>query len=124
MKQNGMATLMGVSASTIVTRAYSPVTYGHLCYYVNGMLSMPGGISGLFNYFDVDASTMRYDQASMMYDIERYGLYTYDEFSSIIPVSEEVFEAFNGRYLKVAIAKGMITMENIRQLVERYSMYL
>lgn len=124
MKQNGMATLTGVSASTIVTRAYSPVTYGHLCYYVNGMLSMPGGISGLFNYFDVDASTMRYDQASMMYDIERYGLYTYDEFSSIIPVSEEVFEAFNGRYLKVAIAKGMITMENIRQLVERYSMYL
>lgn len=124
MKQNGMATLTGVSASTIVTRAYSPVTYGHLCYYVNGMLSMPGGISGLFNYFDVDAATMRYDQASMMYDIERYGLYTYDEFSSIIPVSEEVFEAFNGRYLKVAIAKGMITMENIIQLVERYSMYL
>ncbi len=83
--------MTGVSASTIVTRAYSPVTYGHLCYYVNGMLSMPGGISGLFNYFDVDASTMRYDQTSMMYGIEKYGLYTYDEFSSIIPVSEEVF---------------------------------
>jgi len=33
------------------TRAWSPVTYEHLSYYTNGMLSMPGGIEGLFNIF-------------------------------------------------------------------------
>ena len=103
------------------TVAYSPVTYGHLCYYVNGMLSMPGGTSGLFNIFEVDAETMCYDEALMMADIEQYGLFTYEEFSSQFSVSESVFDAFNGQYLKVAIGKGLITEETINNLIERYS---
>ena len=53
--------LTDVEISVEVTTAWSPVTYGHLCYYVNGMLSMPGGITGLINYFEVDPQTMQYD---------------------------------------------------------------
>lgn len=103
------------------TTAYSPVTYGHLCYFVNGMLSMPGGIEGLFNIFEVDKQTMTYDLQAMAADIEEYGLFTYEEFYEIYPISEEVFEAFNGEYLKVAIGKGLITYERIAELIERYS---
>ncbi|MBE5762688.1 MAG: hypothetical protein E7338_00495 [Clostridiales bacterium] len=31
------------------TTAYSPVTYVHLCYYVNGMLSIPELVFNAFN---------------------------------------------------------------------------
>lgn len=112
--------LTGVEITEEYTTPYSPVTYGHLCYYVNGMLSMPGGIGGLFNIFDVDSETMRYDEAAMAADIEQYGLFTYEDFAELVPVSEEVFDAFNGRYLKVAIGKGLIDTDRLAALAERY----
>ena len=115
--------LTGVEISEEVTAAYSPVTYGHLCYYVNGMLSMPGGIDGLFNIFAVDPETMKVDEAAYLSDIAEYGLYTYEEFAEDYPISEEVFEAFGGKYLKVAIGKGLITPEEIEGLIVRYTPY-
>ena len=114
-------TLTDVEISTEVTTAYSPVTYGHLCYYVNGMLSMPGGITGFINIFDVDPETLTIDEEAKAADIEEYGLFTYEEFYEIFPVTEEVFEAFNGQYLKISVGKGLITYEQIGALIERYS---
>ncbi len=106
------------------TTVWSPVTYGHLCYYVNGMLSMPGGTTGLINIFDVEAETMTIDMEAYNADIAEYGLFTYEEFAEIFPVSEMVFEAFNGQYLKVAIGKGILTYEMIGELLETYSEFL
>ena len=116
--------LVNVVIQDEYTTAWSPVTYGHLCYYVNGMLSMPGGIEGLFNIFEVDAETMKYDEAQMQADIAQYGLFTYEEFAELFPVSEEVFEAFNGQYLKVAMGKGLIDAEGLQTLIERYAEFL
>ena len=64
---------------------------------------------------------MRYDEALMVTDIETYGLYTYEEFAEQFPVSEEVFRAFGGQYLKVAIGKGLIDEDTITYLIARYS---
>ena len=114
-------TLVGVEIASEERAAYSPVTYGHLCYFVNGMLSMPGGIEGLFNIFEVDAETLAYDEAQMQADIEEYGLYTYEELNVLCPVSEELFEAVNGEYLKIAVGKGLITVEEICALAAQYS---
>ena len=113
--------LTEVTITQEYTAAYSPVTYGHLCYYVNGMLSMPGGIGGLFNILEVDEQTMAYDAEAMAADIELYGLYTYEELNALVPVTEELFEAVNGQYLKIAVGKGILTVEEIGELVERYS---
>lgn len=113
--------LTEVTITQEYTAAYSPVTYGHLCYYVNGMLSMPGGIGGLFNILEVDEQTMAYDAEAMAADIEQYGLYTYEELNALVPVTEELFEAVNGQYLKIAVGKGILTVEEIGELVERYS---
>ena len=113
--------LVNVGVTMEYTSAWSPVTYGHLCYYVNGMLSMPGGITGLFNIFDVDSETMMYDAEQMAADISQYGLFTYEEFAEIIPVSQEVFDAFNAKYFKVAIGKGLIDMEGIAKLAADYA---
>ena len=101
-----------------VTRVYSPVTFSHLCYYVDGVLSMPGGIEGLFNIFEVDVETMSYDEEKKAQDIENYGLFTYEDFGGMIPM--EAFEAFNGAYLKVAIGKGMLDWATIEQYANRY----
>ncbi len=98
---------------------YSPVTFEHLCYYTDGVLSMPGGISGLFNVFEVDTDTMTYDSAKMQADIEKYGLFTYADFETLIP--QYMYDAFNGDWLKVAIGKGLITWEDIQTLAERYA---
>lgn len=115
--------LVSVDIRQEYTTAYSPVTESHLCYYVNGMLSMPGGIGGLFNIFEVNPDTMTYDVDAMNRDISQYGLFTYEEFAEIIPVSEEMFNAFNGQYLKIAVGKGLITPERLEQLAQRYSNY-
>lgn len=103
------------------TTAWSPVTYSHLCYYVNGMLSMPGGIEGLFNIFEVDSQTMTYNSEAMAEDIEQYGLFTYEEFAELLPVPNEVFEAVNGQYLKVAIGKGLIDLDTLASYINQYS---
>lgn len=82
---------------------------------------MPGGIGGLFNIFEVDAESLKYDTVAMERDIEQYGLFTYEEFAQILPVPQEVFEAFNAQYFKVAIGKGIVTEERLEQLVNRYA---
>lgn len=128
VKQDGnnyeTVTLIDVTITNESVRTYSPVTYGALCYYVNDMLSMPGGIDGLINIFDVDDETMQYNAASMQEDIETYGLLTYEELSEYIDVSEEMFNGVNGQYLKIAIGKGLITMEQLQALAERYGSFV
>jgi len=113
-----VVTLDQVAIETEVTTAWSPVTFSHLCYYTNGVLSMPGGIEGLFNIYEVDIDTMSYDAAQKQKDIETYGLFTIEDFGGLIP--EEAFEAFNGKDLKVAMGKGLLTWEDIAYMAERY----
>lgn len=113
--------LMSVTVAQEYTTAWSPVTFGHLCYYVNGMLSMPGATEGLINIFEVDPTTMKYDETAMATDVAQYGLFTYEEFYSLVPVPEYVFNAFNGQYLKVAIGKGLITIGQINELFVKYA---
>lgn len=126
-KQNGdileKVELVDVVIEREVTTAWSPVTAGHLCYFVNGMLSMPGGIGGLFNIFEVNAETMTYDYEQMAKDIETYGLYTYEELNAICPLSEEMFNAAGGAYLKVSIGKGNLTEAELIAMILRYSKY-
>lgn len=112
--------LINVEVREEYTSSWSPVTYGHLCYYVNGMLSMPGATQGLINIFDVNQETMQYEQETFQTDIDKYGLYSYEEFDEIYKVSEKVFFAINGEYLKISIGKGLITREIIELLIRRY----
>ena len=127
-KQNGdtleKVQLVDVVIKKEVTTAWSPVTVEHLCYFVNGMLSMPGGVGGLFNIFEIDPETMTYDYEQMKKDIETYGLFTYEELNEICPLSEDMFYAANGAYLKVSIGKGNLTIEELKYMINRYSIYL
>ncbi|MBE6740813.1 MAG: hypothetical protein E7570_00765 [Ruminococcaceae bacterium] len=104
-----------------VTTPFGPTTQGGFCFYVDGLLSMPGGVEGMFNIFDVNTEAMTYDFEALQSDIETYGLYTYEDFEDIIP--EEVFEMCGGAYLKIAVGKGLITWDRIVEIANRYAPY-
>ena len=67
--------------------------------------------------FDI-TEEFKYDEESMMKDIETYGLYTYEEWSNL--VTEEQFEFFNGKYIKVAVGKGYYTEDYIKEIISKY----
>ena len=77
----------------------------------------------LVNIFEVDGTTMRIDEAQYLEDIATYGLYTYEEFAQEYDVPEEIFNAVQGQYLKVAIGKGLIDSQGINDLINSYSQY-
>ncbi|MCR4874330.1 MAG: leucine-rich repeat protein [Clostridia bacterium] len=121
-KGNSTVVLDEVKIYNEYTSAWSPVTRGALCYYVNGLLSMPGNTEGFINIFKVE--DMKVNVELMAQDINTYGLYTYEEFcAEVVEVPEEVFEAFNGQYIKVSFGKGLITKGEIVALFTRYSEY-
>ncbi|MGM9971488.1 MAG: S8 family serine peptidase [Anaeroplasmataceae bacterium] len=113
--------LTSVTIKSKKVSCFSPVSNIYLCYFVDDMLTIPGGINGLFNIFQIDTEKFIYDEEKMNKDIEQYGLFSYDEFNSIIQVPQELFYGVQGEYLKIAIGKGLITYDGIRYLLAKYS---
>ena len=112
------AKLTDIKHESKVTSLYGLTTYKYFNFFNNDLLSIEGNINGMFNYFDVDKSTMGYDQAKKQADIEKYGLLTYEDFNGMI--DEFGFEAYNGQYLAVSIGKGLTTWEDIKALADYY----
>jgi hypothetical protein len=109
--------LLSVENETRITGAWSPVTFGHLNYYVNGLLSVPAETQPFANIFDVDPKTMRYDQTQLLKDIAKYGLMKYEDLADFVP--EIFYYAFNGQYQKIAMGKGQSSYEQLMELVKR-----
>ena len=110
-------TLVDAYVTEELTTVYSPVTVYHLNYFTEDMLSMPAGIPGLFNIFEY-GDNLTFDKEQMEADIEKYGLYTYDDFKDYI--SYEVYSMFPAPYLKVAVGKGLTTYEDIIEMIYLY----
>ena len=114
----GKTTLVDWYVTEEYTGCYSPTTVYHLNLIVDGMLSMPGGIKGMFNFFDYDPETLAYDRQAMENDIEAYGLLSYDFFAEYM--SYEVYCLFPARYIGISLGKGLMTVEDLEYLIERY----
>jgi hypothetical protein len=71
----------------------------------------------LFNYFEL-GENMTFDKAQMQADIEKYGLYTYEDFADYL--TYEQFVAFNVQYFKIAVGKGNYTFDGILDLINEY----
>ena len=84
---------------------------------------MPGATGGLVNTFEVDGNEMKIDGEQYLADIATYGLYSYEEFSLSYDVPEEIFNAVQGQYLKVAIGKGLIDAQELNSLINSYSQF-
>lgn len=112
--------LVDVVVTNEITQAWSPVTFEHLNFYTNSMLSMPGVATGMINIFDVNPISMSYDKVAYESDIQKYGLFSYEEFSTQFRVPEIIFNAFGAKYWKVSIGKGLLTLSYIQYLVDRF----
>jgi hypothetical protein len=110
-------TLTDAHISREYVRIFCPVTYFHMNSFANGLLNtpnIPGDITGLVNYFEYD-SDLKYNEESMAADIEKYGLYSYEDFSDYI--SYEAYLSSPAVYLKVSVGKGMMTYEEIIDVI-------
>lgn len=109
------ATLTGYMLAEETVGIYSIQTAYNENFIVEGMLSITGeDYKGRFEYFEIGEG-MKYDEAQMQADIEQYGLYAYEDFSEWLSPIE--FEMFNGKYFKVLVGKGVLTYEDILEII-------
>ena len=99
--------------------AYGIISALHYNILVEGMLSTDFMLEDydLFNYFAFGEGVM-FDAEMMQSDIEKYGLYTYEDFADYL--TYEQFVAFNVQYFKIAVGKGNYTYEGILDLIDNY----
>lgn len=110
-------TLVDYYITSEYIKVYGPITAVHLNLFANGLLNVAGDNDPFLNIFEINENLM-YDQEQMQKDIEEYGLFTYDDFKDYI--TEDIYYAYQGQYLKVAISKGYTTFERILELIDKY----
>ncbi len=110
-------TLVNYTINEVETTCYSLMTPVYINHFANGLLCVSDDIEGLYNYFEYGEG-LKYDEEQMQADIEKYGLFTYEEWADIF--SYEEFVALNVQYGKIAIAKGLMTYEDIFVYIEKY----
>ena len=107
--------LVNAYITTETVKLYNPATVWHLNLFAENMLTLSAGMTNFFEYDE----NMKYNEELMKADIEKYGLYTYEDFKDY--VSEEVFNAFPFKYFKVSVGKGEFTFEKLLWLIEYYN---
>ena len=64
----------------------------------------------------------KYDEDGMKEDIDKYGLLNYEVAAEHL--TPEEFDLFAGKYMSVVIGKGYYTLEEIFELLGKYSEHL
>ena len=122
VKQNGntytTVTLVNYSVREEYTESWSILTAVYHNAILEGMFTLtPAEVDGSPDYLmPFEIVNMKYDEALMQADIERYGLYEYEDFADYITYEE--FIALNLKYFKVAVGKGSITYDEIMYLID------
>ena len=120
VKEDGQSyttvTLTNVEVSYEYIQSYSILSALYYNFITDSMFSLtyPDYHENYFMPFEVDEN-MKYDEEKMAEDIATYGLYEYSDFEDVI--SYEVFEGLNIKYQKVAVAKGLITYEELCRIL-------
>lgn len=114
---SSIVTLDSVILKQEYTAIYSPVTENGYNLFTEDILSVTTDLDELLNVFEFDEN-MKYDEELMTADIEKYGLFTYEEVQYLMPY--EVYVRIPVKYYKVAIGKGLVTIEDIESLADKY----
>ena len=88
--------------------------------FASGMLTVAPP-DDFYNWIEMDGK-LRYDGAQLQKDVERYGLYSYEDFADF--VTYEQFVAFNGAYLKIPVEKGLFTFDYVLELIRLYRRWM
>jgi hypothetical protein len=112
--------LTDVSVTDEYTTAYSITSAQNSNAMAENMLTVAPP-DKFYNWIDMGGK-MRYDKKQFDADVAKYGTYDYSVFEDY--VSYEIYEAFNGPYLKVAVEKGKFTFKDIIDLINLYGSYM
>lgn len=111
--------LVQVIINKIVTRVCSPVTANNLNIISDNMLSMAGGITGLFNIFEYENESLKYNIKKKNEDIKKYGLLDYPSFDKYL--SKELYDKLPCKYMAISIGKGFISWNTIQSYIDRWA---
>ena len=111
-------TLTSGYVHTEITSSYSLTAAVHINAIADGIVTVTPPITNWYNMFEVDEN-LKWDEEKMAADLELYGVFTYDEVADLIPY--EIFVASNFRYFKVAMGKGLVTMEELEEFITWYN---
>lgn len=121
------ATLTGCEIYKEVNECFTVVSTKHINCIVNNLLTLPdnnhtppkllGFNSNLFGY-NPDHT---FNKEQMESDIAKYGLVTYEEWCELAPNNTNLsglFFGIGGEYLKIALGKGAMTLEDLAGYIE------
>lgn len=111
--------LIQVIINKMVTRVCSPVTANNLNIISDNMLSMAGGITGLFNIFEYENESLKYNIKKKNEDIKKYGLLDYSSFDKYL--SKELYDKLPCKYMAISIGKGFISWNTIQSYIDRWA---
>lgn len=111
--------LIQVIINKMVTRVCSPVTANNLNIISDNMLSMAGGITGLFNIFEYENESLKYNIKKKNEDIKKYGLLDYPSFDKYL--SKELYDKLPCKYMAISIGKGFISWNIIQSYIDRWA---
>lgn len=111
--------LIQVIINKMVTRVCSPVTANNLNIILDNMLSITGGITGLFNIFEYENESLKYNIKKKNEDIKKYGLLDYSSFDKYLP--KELYDKLPCKYMAISIGKGFISWNTIQSYIDRWA---
>lgn len=111
--------LVSYSVEQQYTESWSILTSNHYNCIMEDMFTLtPAEVDGSPDYLMpfVIGDDMKYSEEEMQADVEKYGLYTYEEFAHLL--TKEQFDVLNIPNFKVAVGKGLISYEEILLLIK------
>lgn len=123
VKKNGdsykTVKLVDYEITTEDTQAYTILSTEHYNVILEDMFTVTPAHVGdnFFNPFEIGEG-LKYDAESVKADIEKYGLYTYEDFKHVL--TYEQFIALNISQFKVSVGKGLVTYEGLIYLIENF----
>lgn len=117
---NGYKTveLVAADVTTEYVEAWSILSAGYYNCVLEGMFSITPPATNQLAFFEI-GNDMQYDAQKKQADIDKYGLYTYEEVAHLM--TEEQFEAFCFAEIKIAVGKGLITFDELLALLASYT---
>lgn len=93
---------------------YAPVSEAHLNCFANGLLNMPGYVTGFCNVFELEDDELKYDAEKKQEEIEAAGFIESDLFAAIR--NTEIYKKNKLDWLGVSVAKGLIDVDKLMEV--------
>ena len=105
-----------VQVEEATSDAYSPITAKNFNLFADHLMIVEPIICDT-NFFEIGPD-FRYDEKKKKMDIERYGLYGFEDFEDVM--TKEEFDVFNGPIFKIGVGKGLFSEEKLREIIRHY----